>query len=185
MKQNPGCSAQVFRRQRNRPRHQSGAAILELALVLPFLLLLVLGIGCFGRVFYTSILVNNAARAGAGYGIRFHYTDTPGMTAAAVADAHINLPSFTNANVTNASFFCACPAPEGQLASCYDSPGVVHQCAEVGYGQPQVYVRVDTQYTFNTFGLGADGNPVQVCLPGNLCLPASVTLQGHALARAQ
>lgn len=170
-----------------RARHssQSGSVLLELALVLPFLLLLVLGTTFFGRVFYTSILVNNAARAGAGHGIRFAYTDTAGMKQAAVDDAHTNLSNFALANVPNATFFCSCPAPEGRLASCWDAPGVVHVCAEPGYGQPQVYVQVDTNYNFNTFGIGADGNPVQVCLLGSLCLPASVTLNGHAVMRAQ
>lgn len=49
-------------------RSQSGAAAVELALTLPFLLLLVIGVVDYGRAFYTSITVANAARAGAEYG---------------------------------------------------------------------------------------------------------------------
>ncbi len=182
---------QNFSVRRRRHNSQAGNAILELALVLPFLLFLVMGTAFFGRVFYTSILVNNAARAGASYGIRIPCgvppcgTAVTGIINAAVQDAHPNLPGFTNANVKNASYYCACPAPEGVLASCFDSTGSVHQCAAPGYGQPQIYVQVDTTYTFNTFGTGANGAPVQVCLPGSLCIPASVTLNGHAQMRAQ
>ncbi len=178
-------SARSMSRRHSQRHSQAGSVLVELAMVMPFLLLLVLGVGFFGRVFYTSILVSNAARAGAAHGIRFAYTDTAGMKRAAVDDAHTNLANFTVANVPTATYYCSCPAPEGRLASCYDAPGVVHTCAEAGYGQPQVYVQVDTAYTFNTFGIGADGNPVQVCLPGTLCIPATVTLNGHALIRAQ
>ena len=50
----------------NRP--QSGQALLEMALVIPMLLLLALGIIEIGRYAYIAILVGNAARAGAAFG---------------------------------------------------------------------------------------------------------------------
>ncbi len=49
-------------------RSHSGSAVVELALILPFLLLLIVGVVDYGRAFYTSITVANAARAGAEYG---------------------------------------------------------------------------------------------------------------------
>lgn len=49
-------------------RSQSGQTMLELALLLPFLLLLLFGVIEMGRYMYISILVANAARAGAAYG---------------------------------------------------------------------------------------------------------------------
>jgi Flp pilus assembly protein TadG len=47
------------------PLRERGAAAVEMALILPFLLLLVGGIVDFGRFFYTQNIVVNAAREGA------------------------------------------------------------------------------------------------------------------------
>ena len=47
---------------------QSGQALIELAFVVPMLLLLALGVIEIGRYAYIAILVGNAARAGAAYG---------------------------------------------------------------------------------------------------------------------
>ena len=46
----------------------SGAALVEMAVVMPLLLLMVLGVGDFGRVHYRAITLSHAARAGAAYG---------------------------------------------------------------------------------------------------------------------
>lgn len=47
---------------------ERGSALVEMAVCLPILLLLLFGSIDFGRVFYTSMELNNAARAGAQYG---------------------------------------------------------------------------------------------------------------------
>ncbi|MGC1905812.1 MAG: TadE/TadG family type IV pilus assembly protein, partial [Candidatus Acidiferrum sp.] len=47
---------------------RSGQTVVELALLLPFLLMLVIGVTEIGRYAYYDILVANAARAGAAYG---------------------------------------------------------------------------------------------------------------------
>ena len=49
-------------------RSRDGAAIAEMAIVFPVLLLLLIGVVDYGRLYYTSITVANAARAGAEYG---------------------------------------------------------------------------------------------------------------------
>ena len=46
----------------------SGSALVELAVCLPLLALVLVGTADFARVFYTSISLTNAARAGAQYG---------------------------------------------------------------------------------------------------------------------
>src|SRR5262245_28119887 len=53
---------------RKRHRSQAGAALVELAISLPVLILLVVGAGDFARVMYLTIEMTNAARAGAQYG---------------------------------------------------------------------------------------------------------------------
>lgn len=49
-------------------RSDRGGAMVELAVILPVLVLLVVGVVDYGRAFYTSVTVANAARAGAEWG---------------------------------------------------------------------------------------------------------------------
>lgn len=55
-----------------RPRHRrwaedAGQSLVELALALPVLLIILLGLADFGRVFYYTTIITNAAREGAAY----------------------------------------------------------------------------------------------------------------------
>lgn len=57
-----------LRRRLSRARAQrGGAAAIEFAIVLPVLLTILLGACDFGRVFYSTIAIANAARSGAAY----------------------------------------------------------------------------------------------------------------------
>ena len=69
-------------------RRESGQALVELALAIPALLLLALGVIEIGRYAYISILIGNAARAGAAYGSQSSpaSADTAGIAAAAKLD---------------------------------------------------------------------------------------------------
>ncbi|MEA3325890.1 MAG: TadE family protein [Chloroflexota bacterium] len=49
-------------------------SLVEFALVLPMLLLLILGAMDFGRMFYTKMVLTNAAREGANY-LAYHQSD--------------------------------------------------------------------------------------------------------------
>src|ERR1700684_2925808 len=77
-------------------RHKRGQAAVELAVAVPVLILLLIAGVDYGRVFYMSIGVNNAARAGAQYGSQTVITaaDATGMIAAAKSDAS-NLSTLT------------------------------------------------------------------------------------------
>lgn len=50
---------------RHRIKDQRGQALVEFAIVLPIMLLVLFGMVEFGRIFYTQLAVNNAAREGA------------------------------------------------------------------------------------------------------------------------
>jgi Flp pilus assembly protein TadG len=50
------------------PRKEKGQSVVELAIILPLLLIILLGIIDFGRVFYAYVTVTNASREGARYG---------------------------------------------------------------------------------------------------------------------
>ena len=79
---------------------ESGAALVELAFVLPMLVLLTVGTVDFARVFYIGMVLTNAARAGAQYGGQTvgRSTDTAGMAAA--ANAVLSANGYSGALVT-------------------------------------------------------------------------------------
>jgi Flp pilus assembly protein TadG len=87
--------------QRNGSRRR-GAACVELAVLAPFLVFMFVITIDYGRVFYYSIIVENAARKGALYGCQDsnHAQDSAGIQAAALADATDLSPAPT---VTSAS----------------------------------------------------------------------------------
>jgi len=81
-------------------RRQSGQALVELALVVPILLLLALGVIEIGRYAYIAILIGNAARAGAAYAAQTtaQSVDLPGITNAADYDFAGATSGSTNTN---------------------------------------------------------------------------------------
>jgi Flp pilus assembly protein TadG len=85
---------------------ERGATIVEIAALLPFLTLLLLGIVEVGRYAYFSILVENAARAGAQYAIQNGQTaeNTVGIQSAALADANSSIGALT----VTSSYACEC-----------------------------------------------------------------------------
>jgi Flp pilus assembly protein TadG len=103
-------------------KHASpGAAIVELVVIAPLLLLLLLGLIQAGAAGDFAVEVGNAARAGVQYGAQNHTTaaDTTGMVTAATNDANA-------AGVTaTARYFCQCEnlttSTCGQASPCVGS----------------------------------------------------------------
>ena len=135
---------------RGSPRGRAGVAMLELALVLPLLMLMLLGAIDFARVYYESIAVASAARAGAQYGAQKVTTsgDFAGMQQAALND----LTGVTGVTVT-ASRYCQCP--NGSTVNC-----TTGTCAGTQIN-PRIYVTVTVTKTFTTlFPYPGIPNPV-------------------------
>jgi Flp pilus assembly protein TadG len=89
---------------RRRPPRR-GAAAVEMAVLLPLLMLIVLGCVDFGRFAVRYITTTNGARAGAGYGCVNPYTTATYATwqanvRQAVADEMGTTEGFTSGNVT-------------------------------------------------------------------------------------
>jgi Flp pilus assembly protein TadG len=106
-------------------RHpQSGQSLVEVALMLPFLLLLLLGVIEVGRFLYIGILVGNAARAGAAYGTQslVKSVDTAGIITAARSDFQNNGQNVGTLTVSS-SVSCGC-----------DSSGTITTAACTGTG---------------------------------------------------
>lgn len=119
-------------------RRARGQSLLELALIVPLLLTMLVGIIEIGRFSYYSILVSNAARAGAQYGAQGLSTaaDPNGIRTAARNDAlgvtGLTVVSTQLCGCSGAGLSGACPAT----------------CALPN--RPLVYVQVTASGTFNS-----------------------------------
>lgn len=111
----------IFRRLQDRGSQETGQSLVELAITIPLLLLIVLGVVEFGQVAYTSIELSKAAMAGAQYGAQNGFTaaDSTGIQGAASASA----PNLAGLTVTS-TFSCVCSdgtASTCQLTDCPNS----------------------------------------------------------------
>ena len=91
----------------HRAARQSGQNLFEVALVMPFLVVLVLGVIDLGRFAYEGILVGNASRAAVAYGAQagVNAADSTGIQAAACQDfAGSNTCGLT----VSSQFLCQC-----------------------------------------------------------------------------
>jgi len=106
--------------------------MVEFALSSTLLFLFLFGTADFGRLFYYSIEVANAAAAGADYGSfkSSNMTDTAGISTAAKNEA----PEISNLKVDSSQV-------------CQDNNGASALCNAAGAYQ---YVQVTTSYTFQT-----------------------------------
>ncbi len=111
-----------------------GGAAVEMAVVFPVLVLLVIGVVDYGRVFYTSVTVANAARAGAEFG-----ATRPGMTVKPDSIRAFAIQDGLEAGVTvAASRYCEC---SGAAAGCTATCG--------GGAVPDVFIEVTASKTVN------------------------------------
>lgn len=116
---------------------EQGASLVELALVLPLLMLLLIGAVDFGRAFYLAMEISGAAQAGAEYGTQ-NPTDTTGIAAAAQVDA----PDVPFLAVTTPTYGCECSDGTGFSSNCTNTPSC--PSSNVVY---RVTVRVSATYT--------------------------------------
>ena len=83
----PGKGDHMIARFRRAQRHDDGAAAVELALVLPILIMLVFGIVAFGFVFAQSLSLGNSAREGARLAVVTGENNPTGPTCAQILTA--------------------------------------------------------------------------------------------------
>lgn len=151
----------AFQRLARLRRSEEGGAMVELAVILPVLILISIGVMDYGRVYFTSIAVANAARAGAEWGAR-----TP---ANSVDQANIqNFAMLDGAEAgtitVTSNTYCKCGGTTVTCATTSDCGG--------GYGKPAVYVEVTASKTV----------ALLLKYPG---LPASVNISRTATFREQ
>jgi Flp pilus assembly protein TadG len=150
----------------------NGQAFVELALVLPMLIVLVVAGAEIGRLAYVGIEISNAARAGVAYAMQSHgfASDSAGIIAAAKRDA----PNIPNLIVAPITLTCYCETSAGvttSFASC--DPAVANTTTCPSPSVIVEYVQVNTSATVDT----------QFHLPA--IIPNSVTLQGKSIMRVE
>ena len=111
-------------------RSETGGAAVELAIILPVLVLLGIGVSDIGRVFFAGITVANAARAGAQWGA--YSTSNSGDTVAINLAATEEAASAGSVTVSSRKF-CRCDGGEVDCTNGLD-------CG--AYGAYRVYVEV-------------------------------------------
>jgi Flp pilus assembly protein TadG len=153
-------------KRRRRRFSEKGQSAAEFAVILPVLALVLVVIADFGRIFFISIAVNNAARAGAQYGSQTNTTaaDSAGMVAEAQADG-ANISNFGTPTASECTCGTASP-PTNPSCSTISSTF----CADAT--SQTVYVIVNTSATFQTL----------LNYPG---IQNSYTLTGQAIMQVQ
>jgi Flp pilus assembly protein TadG len=125
-------------------KNNRGQALVEMTLLLPLFIVLTLLVGDLARIFYFSMGITHAVRAGAQYGFQ-HSTDSDGMIAAAVAaGSDVGL---TTSEITPAPYrYWRCP-DDPMTTENSDFPIPPNSC---GADQPLTYVRVEATKDFTT-----------------------------------
>jgi Flp pilus assembly protein TadG len=128
----------------------SGQSLLEVALLLPMLVALLLGVIELGRYSYISILVGNAARAGAGYGAQSltQAIDTAGIQSAADNDFQNNGQNTASLIVSSVTT-CGCDS-NGTISGAACSTLTNPNAGNCNSGHWVVMVSVTTSGTFNS-----------------------------------
>jgi Flp pilus assembly protein TadG len=161
-------------------RKQSGQALIELAVVVPMLLLLALGVIEIGRYAYIAILIGNAARAGAAYGAQSNAqsADTTGITKAADYDfAGATSGSTTTNGLTagsltvTSSFSCGCESV-GTITSAACTAPTNPTAGSCATGNWVVYVSVTASGSFRGL-FNYPGIPNPMVISRTAILPVS------------
>jgi Flp pilus assembly protein TadG len=139
-----------------RARSERGQTLVEVVLLTPLLLALLVGTIEMGRYAYLSILVGNAARAGAAYGAQSlpQSVDVTGIQTAADNDFQNNGPGTGTLTISGggpggAYTSCGCDSG-GTVTSAACSPGVNPSAGTCASGHWVVMVSVTAVGTFNS-----------------------------------
>ncbi len=133
-------------------RSVSGVASIELALLLPALVMLVVGVFDFGLVIHQKTQLAHAARAGAQYALIRRPTEGDlGGVETAVNDTAP--PDTTGTRVIDANLWCECPATPGTVVSCE-----ITTCDRSVY----IWVSIEEEYHATFYEILGISNPIHI-----------------------
>jgi Flp pilus assembly protein TadG len=148
-------------------RSEAGGALVELAVALPVVVVVFAGTIDFARVFYTSMALTDAARAGAQFGAINSANSTLTGAMQTAATTATNTPGITAVATTQ----CQCATDVGVFSA--TSP-TVNDCANTCPGKHLVVtVTVTTTKTFTTIITGFPA------IPGSVSLSRTATMRVH------
>ena len=176
------------------PRSDEGGALIEFALVLPILVLLSLGVADYGAAANLATKLNNAARAGAQYGLS-HPADTCGIAAAVTGATNdsttgMTVKVFQGPTTSSSVTLSGCSNPTAPVAyycTCSDSSSTatVQDCTTGTCASPaykNFYVGVSVTQTYHpTLAVS------RLAITGSTGLPASsgIAMTGKAVIQFQ
>lgn len=100
---------------RHKLSEDTGQAFVELALVMPILILLLVGAVEVGRLAYAAIEVNNAARAGVAYAAQTHATASDSATSGGLLLAATTEAPDIKSMTATTSTSCSCETSAGVI----------------------------------------------------------------------
>jgi Flp pilus assembly protein TadG len=133
-------------------RAQAGNALVEFAVIAPFMIVLIVGIIDLGRFAFFSIQVANAARAGAAYGSQSIGTafNPTGMAAAVVADVSPNPIGTITASPAPTFLYGCYDTTNASLATPFPAATTASGGCSVSTQTPVPYVKVNATGTLSS-----------------------------------
>ncbi len=133
-------------------RSVSGVASLELALLLPVLVLLVVGVFDYGLVIHQKTQLAHAARAGAQYAL-IHRPTEGDLSAIETAVNDTAPADTTGTRVIDSNLWCECPATPGTVVACTNSA-----CDRSVY----IWVSIEQDYNATFYDILGISNPIHI-----------------------
>ncbi len=133
-------------------RSVSGVASLELALLLPALVLLVVGVFDYGLVIHQKTQLAHAARAGAQYAL-IHRPTEGDLIAIETAVNDTAPADTTGTRVIGSNLWCECPATPGTAVAC-----TISTCPRSVY----ISVSIEEDYTATFYQILGITTPIHI-----------------------
>ena len=133
-------------------RSVSGVASLELALLLPLLVLLVVGVFDFAMVIHQKTQLAHAARAGAQYALIRRPTEGD-LTGVETAVNDTAPADTTGTRVIDSNLWCECPATPGTAVAC-----TITTCDRSVY----IWVSIEEDYNATFYDILGISNPMHI-----------------------
>ena len=125
-----------------------GNAAVEFGVLFPLLLLIAFGAADFGRLFYSGIIVQDAAATGAFFGAQRTVTAVMSSSMETVGDDDTASIVHVGSLSSTADHYCDCPSNPADGPTDPAAVDCLDQNACPAYGFPRLFVRTRVQQSF-------------------------------------
>ena len=134
--------------QTDRKRSARGSAAVEFGVAVPLLFLIAFGAADFGRLFYSGLIVQDAAATGAFFGAQRTVTSVMTSSMEAVADDDTASIDHVGSVSSTADHYCDCPSNPADGPADSAAVDCLDQNACPAYGFPRLFVRTRVEQSF-------------------------------------